>query len=305
NAQSPHSTGLLVETPTRQIPWEPLKRLRPVHPFALRKFLTGYSRLEKALTLHKKLFPEYLIEEQLSERRHIHTHVPYVNISTDQAVGWWDVLGSLVNLVSQHSWFEIDWDVLNNAWAIWQGGTRESDPGAHLAVFLDYIPIQMYGFNCKEALDEFPPMELFHVLFSLKCDIPLITITLLTELELYDTEFDEFWSDADRQQAWLLLEEIESDPGRWPEPVRWLPEMIRWACHETKNPILDRQFDPYRDGPWFPWDDVDEVRYAWQRAQGVIKAFQRLMTWYEEDCSRLGLLAEFLMEGKHCDDLTW
>ncbi len=311
--QPPRSPGLLTgESPPpyrRRIPWGPLRRYRPVHPSALRKFLLGYQRLDKAFRRHHHLFPERPITDaaQFGYMQHVSTHVYHAipGMAPHNSVGWWQVLGSLANLVDEYEWLEIDWEVLNEAWAHWQGAEQgEATHGSHLAVYLDYIPVKMYGFDCNGPMYEFPPIELFHALFSTKCTVQTVSADLLINIEVYD-EFDNVWTPGDQQQAWQLLDEIESDPGQYSEPVRWLPELVRWACHQTGNPMLDKSFDPYRDGPWYPWDDIDEVRYAWQRAQNVIKAFHRLMEWYEADNSRLALLVYFLMEGGGADGLDW
>jgi hypothetical protein len=313
----PGAAGILGHVMARRrLPWAPLRRWRPVHPRALRKYLLGYHRLEKALTRHQQLFPEVPVAERFGQLRHVRTQVcppshpdpDNPKLDSDPAVvGWWQVLGSLLSLAEHHEWFEINWPALNDAWAWWRGGGENDsyNQGAHLAVFLDYIPLNMYGFNCQETIYEFPPMELFHALFARKCDPGAISARLLMEIELYDEEFDDVWGEADRNRAKALLDEIEANTGRYPEPVKWLPELIRWACHETLNPILDRSFDPHKDGPWFSWDEAKDVRYAWQRAQGVIKAFHRLMQWYEADSARLIILAQFLMEGKYSDELDW
>ncbi len=311
NATPSSASGFLEDVVSRrQIPWGPLRRIQPVHPLALRKFLLGYQRLSKAFTRHQQLFPEQPLTEYFGHMQHVRTHVyhPVPGMKDANSVGWWEVLGELVRRVEEQEWFEINWPALDDAWAWWQGDgekEHEDDPGSHLAVFLEYIPLNMYGFNCQETMYEFPPVELFHALFSTKCTITNISASLLIDIEVYDEEWDEVWTPDDRTRAWALISDIESDSGAWSEPIRWLPEIIRWACHQTGNPILDTIFDPYKDGPWFLWEDFQDVSNSWQRARGVINAFQRLMTWYEKDNSRLSLLSGFLMEGEYSDDLDW
>jgi hypothetical protein len=126
---------------------------------------------------------------------------------------------------------------------------------------------------------------------------------LLTAVEIYDGLSD--WTEADRETAWERLRAIEADPGRYPEPVRWLPELARWACGRTGNFILDQSFDLNR-GPWLSWqNDLEQVRTAWRRARPVIDQFHRLIDWVEADQSRLTLLTYALMEGTHYDHLEW
>jgi hypothetical protein len=96
---------------------------------------------------------------------------------------------------------------------------------------------------------------------------------------------------------------IETDPGCYPEPVRWLPELVRWACGKTGNFILDRPASP----PYLHlgWDQLLEVKTAWLRARPLLAQRDRLMRWYEQDPARLTLLADVLMDGKNHDYLDW
>ena len=113
-------------------------------------------------------------------------------------------------------------------------------------------------------------------------------------------------SETDREAAWARLHRIEADPGRYPQPVRWLPELARYACGRTGNPILDCELDPGGQGPWFSWAaDLEQVRAAWRRAQPVLAQFRNLITWSEAGSSRLTLLATSLMEGIDYDQLEW
>jgi hypothetical protein len=180
----------------------------------------------------------------------------------------------------------------------------EEEQGDHLAVFLHYLPVTLYGFTDGETLFEFPPMELLHALLA-NCEIHAVSSQLLIESEIYDNL--EQWDEQNRTSAWQRLEQIEADPGRYPEPVRWLPELARWACHRTGNFMLDQQFDPYHNGPWLTWreNDLLQVQTAWRRAKPVIEVFHRLMQWYEADSANLLKLADFLMQGGNCEQLDW
>ena len=79
----------------------------------------------------------------------------------------------------------------------------------------------------------------------------------------------------ERARAWEILRGVEQNPGRYPEPVRWLPELARWACRRTGNPLLDRPsaahwVEPYHDGLWLSWEsepEVEQTRSAWRRAR--------------------------------------
>jgi hypothetical protein len=163
--------------------------------------------------------------------------------------------------------------------------------------------IKLYGF-VDEALFECPPMELLHALLAPADEVNAVSVQLLEQAGI-DEELDEIWLEADRQRAWALLYTIENNPGQYPEPARWLPELARWACRRTGNVILDRHFDPYRDGPWFRWNELSEVQNTWQRAQPVIHALDRLRVWAEADPDNLAALARFLMRGGSTEPLNW
>ena len=275
------------QSPARLLrPWTLLKRLRPVKVAAVHRRLREVERLSLGLGLLRRHFPAALAE--------------YGDL---KETGWWQVLAHLANLVEEAGWFEINWPVLNDAWALWMSDSEEEE-GDHLAVYLHYVPVTLYGFSDRESLFEFPPMELLHALLA-ECEIQAVSSELLIQAELYDGL--ENWSRQDRAAAWQLLGEVESDPGRYPEPVRWLPELARWACHRTGNVMLDRHFDPYDQGPWFTWrePDLEQLRTAWRRAKPVITAFERLLAWYETDPGKLYHLASYLMKGASCEPLDW
>jgi len=281
-SQSP--AGLLATKNLK--PWAILKRLRPVKLETLGRFVSNYHRLNLALKLIEKHFPEEL--------------KVYDDVSK---ASWWEVLAHLANLIERVEWFEVNWGALNEAWAWWM--ESDDEDGEHLAVFLEYIPVTLYGFTEGENIFEFPPMELLHALLATQCEIKTVSAQLLIDAEIYD-ELDEVWGETERERAWALLREIEADPGRYPEPVRWLPELARWACHCTGNVILDRHFDPYQDGPWFTWAaDLEEVKQAWRRAQPVIQAFHRVMQWSEADSTNIAELANFIMQGGNIDAFDW
>jgi hypothetical protein len=270
---------------TRLRPWALLQRLRPIQLATLARQLHTYERLNLGLQLLDHHFPTTLPE--------------YTDLSS---TGWWEVLADLVNRVEQAGWFQVNWPALNRAWAYWMEDPEEG--GDHLAAFLHYMPVTLYGFSDGETIFDEPVIELLHTLLA-DCDVQTVSAQLLIDCEIYD-DLDDIWRDADRQAAWTLLSQIEADPGRYPEPARWLPELARWACHRTGNVMLDRSFDPHHDGPWFTWaDDLAEIKHAWRRAQPLLKALQRVTAWCEQDNTHIAKLAHFIMEGGSTDELTW
>ena len=269
---------------TQLRPWAWLQRLRPVKVECLTHQLNNYERTITGLRLIESYFPEALAE--------------YTDLAQ---TGWWEIVAHLNNLVEEAGWWEVNWAALNEAWAWWMEEPKEN--GDQMAIFLTYIPARHYGLD-QETILNFPPMELLYVLLDGSAGVA--SSDLLIAIELYDG-IDQ-WAQAEREAAWAQLHTIEADPGLYPEAVRWLPELARWACHRTGNHLLDRVFEPHHDGPWLSWaseSDVEQTRSAWRRARPVIEQFRRLMEWYEADTSRLTLLANFLMEGINYEQLDW
>jgi len=264
-----------------------LKRLRPVTAGAATQMLRDATRLYHTLTLLRTHFPAELAESANEAL---------------QPTAWHRPLGLLCSLVEQNHWFPVNWNALNEAWALWMHTEDHDDYGDHLAAYIYYIPVEMYGFTDHEKIFEFPPMELLRAL--LDQNVEAVRSDILVQAELYDAL--DVWGDRERQSAWARLEEIESDPNRYApsDAVRFLPELARWACARTNNPLLDHHFDPYERGPWFTWaEDLPRVRRWWQRAAPVVEMLHRLMAWYEQDPANLAKLTRFFMEGD-TNDLT-
>jgi hypothetical protein len=94
------------------------------------------------------------------------------------------------------------------------------------------------------------------------------------------------------------LARIEADPGAWPEPIRNLPELARFACHRTGNVVLDQVFNPYQNGPWLTWaNEMSQLAQCWKRAKPVIGQCNRLVAWCEHEPGNIAKLAGFVMGG--------
>lgn len=291
---TPRPPGLLdddrPQPPRTQLrPWAPLHRLRPVKIETLTHQLNTYERTVTGLRLIETYFPHALAD--------------YGDLSQ---TGWWEILAHLNNLIEEAGWWEVNWTALNEAWAWWMEDPMEN--GERMALFLTTIPVRHYGLT-QETILKFPPLELLYILLDGAAGVA--SSDLLIALEWYDA-IDQ-WHPSDRDAVWTRLHAIEANPGPYPETVRWLPELARWACRRTGNHLLDlegtiRWGDPNQDGSWLRWTsalEVEQTRSAWRRARPVIDQFRRLMTWYEADPNRLSLLADFLMEGINYDHLDW
>jgi len=265
-----------------------ISRLRPLTVGWLSHRLQNTARLSTALQRLEQCFPG--VAGQYADLR---------------AVGWWELLAQLANLIESENWFDINWPLLNEAWAVWMAD--DSEHGDHLATFLDYVPVVLYGFDHRGELFDYPPLELLHALLA-ECELAVVSPAMLVSSDLYEAIED--WGAADRQAAWSRLERIEADPGRYPEPVRALPQLARWVCHRSGNLILDSVFDPYDPLclSWIPWDDQEQVtalRAAWPVAQRLIPKLNEIMEWYQADPSSLVALADFLTEDTDDDALQY
>jgi hypothetical protein len=200
--------------------------------------------------------------------------------------GWWGVLGYCIGLAGKAGWFDVDWKLVEDAW-FWWGLKPDRDRGSLLATFLHHLPLRLHGFH--KRIFGYPPMRLLQALLT----GPPIEVTTPRERAIELADLFENWTEADRQAAWgrLVL-------ARLPEPLRRLPELARWACHRTGNPILDRTFDPESSESWFTWaGDLPAVRRYFRQARPLIEELERLMAWYERDPNRhLAMIADILTE---------
>lgn len=267
---------MVAEVPVLR-PWRVLARFRPVTVRAAARRLREFYRLGQALGLVRRHQPALLSDELAG-------------------LPWYQVLALFLEAVERANWFEIDVEVVDEAWQVWQ--YDPDDEGDRLARYLVYIPLRLYGLG--DVSDE-PVLELLRWLFSSR--LSRLSHEVVVQADLH--EFVEGWDRAARERAWGWLVRIEEDPGRYPEPARWLPELVRWACGRTGNYILDTCPGRGLNPPVFNWDSVDEVRVAWRRARPVLEQYERLVTWLEQDEARLALLARCLIDGINYDHLDW
>src|SRR5512137_2760662 len=262
----PRAPGLLMLKP-----WALPARLRPatLQAAAVRR-TQSYHRLARALRLVETHFPGQT--------------AAYHDLAG--VAGWWVVLAGLLNRVEAEDWFEVNWPALNQAWNYLQAKSQ-SDHGDRLATYLDYMPVRLYGFGPARSIHDFPPLELLRVLLHQDPEAVRTDLEAVIKLDL------DHWTVEDRAAAWDRLYAIDTDPGRYPEPARWLPELARWACGATGNVILDQPFDPQRQGPWYAWDLATSFQIAWRRARPVIRQSERLLAW-SQDTTNLITLTRFL-----------
>lgn len=234
-------------------------------------------------------------------RQHFPDHLPRLN-GPLRLEEWPVIMTVFLEAVETAGWFEVNWLVLSEAHQFML--SDNSDHGDRLALFLTYIPVKMLGLR-NEQIFEMPPMELLRAL--LHSEVEVVTTSLQIATELYDSLEEWRASEENRKEAWGRLRQIETNPLDYPEPLRFLPELARWACGNTGNPLLDQHFDPRRNGPWFRWDtELAVVRSAWRRAAPVREAYLRLMNWYSHSGDNLVKLTNYITGATNdTDELNW
>jgi len=256
-----------------------LSRFRPLRLDTLQCRIRYFQRTGLALGLFRTHFPDQALPPNLPQ------------------LDWWQILAIFLDQAEQANWFETDSYLLDQAWATWMEDPTEG--GDSMAAFLHYITGRLHGFGPGNTIFDYPPLELMRALFL--PEVEAVTAGVMDQAGLDD--FIDHWTEADRNRAWQWLNQIETDPGLYHEPTRWLPELVRWACGRTGNFLLDMY--SHRQSGWLRWDDAEEVRVAYRRAQPVMAHLQRLMTWYEQDPARLALLTQCLTKGVNYDHLDW
>lgn len=274
-------------------PWTLLKFARSPRLGALTRKLREYARTSQVLLLFSKHFPWALKE--------------YKTISQP---AWWEMLAHLLNLAETADWFQISWGDFRCGMAVWE--EESDDNGNYLANFLEYIPVVSYGFT-PESISNYPPMEMMFILLS-NSDQVFSAPRLSSVFAQYRLE-DE-WGPLERQQAWERLQAIENEPEQYPEPLRWLPGLARWACGNSGNPILDApplEWDeddsnetqsPQQRPLRFIWDDAERLRKVWGWARPIVEQLKNLLWWINQDETNLVRLFTFFVEGDY-DQLEW
>ena len=151
-----------------------LRRLRPARAVTIGIRLQSYQRLVLALRLLRRLFPEIFESEQRYLNPFLVLHQPPCGQEEDMkamgkgllGVSWWEVLTRILFQVQTEEWFDVNWPVLNDAFARWMAEPDKNN-GDHLAVYLHHLPIRLYGLTEKQVAPfDYPPLEQRHSLLS-------------------------------------------------------------------------------------------------------------------------------------------
>ncbi len=246
-------------------------------------------------------------------------------------VWWGQILVETLRQVEGLGWFPIDWGTIDGLF--YQSRILISCPARReeqqlienkLALFIKYVPILLFGFD-DQTIETFPPIELLRGLLS--CEHHLLNISLSTKRHagVHCLLVQEGWGDQERAWAWVRLENIEHDPLRYPEPMRLLPILGRWAVGHTGNTLLDispilddyalspfyidsvsiRIIEEHGESHWFTWNNIEHALAAWQEAWLAQTSLRRVMDWYEREPERLVRLTRFLAKGEGQHELNW
>lgn len=297
-----------------------LTYLQPLTITAISSRILFYDRLQAAV----KLAHQLRLKRGISRSAKMHEE----NL-TD--VWWGQVLINICRQVEKWGWFPVDWATVDELFyrsrlcSLCSARQKEQRLAeSKLALFLNYIPLLLMGFD-DETIKTVPPLDLMRGFLSCEHHPFQISSSTRDLARIHCLLREEGWGDQERTWAWVRLENIEHDPLRYPESLRWLPLLARWSVGYSGNLLLDRsplpeEGEPFscmdtvliriiegQDGEshWFSWDEVDAARAAYQEVRRVQAALKRVMDWHEQEPNRLAKLAAFLARGEAHHELDW
>lgn len=253
-----------------------LRRFRPLRLETMGKTLNLEPRRIQALRLVYCYFPHKMPEV-----------IAYS--------GWMMILSHFLHQVND-TWFELDWaniamldyllrddypeteeEINDPQW--------ESEVEKLLANLLEVVPFKCLSFedelNEESELGKSPSLNMLMGAFKL---------TGPSDPNLGDTAE----SRARKVAAWQHLN--SGDFSSLPEPLCWLPEVIKYVSGETGNTVLDKNCDFLNwDENWYRWDkDVDLVMNLIRQAKEVRARITTFSKWADSDESRRRLIGDLL-----------
>ncbi len=266
----------MLEAKTYSGPTPPTRLLIPQQ--ALRRFQPAtIDAVAGAISLH----PNRIRALQL-----MYHHFPDLLWDVIPEYGWLDVMRYFLRCVEGEGWFGIDWNNLDDLyqWAMDdypETEEEENDPNwepsalHYMALALEQIPVKCFGFDDWgfNELDQDPPLLLLNCL-----------------LDPHGFDFAKNFGEFDlgeRDPAGANWDHLNAlDSTRLSPPLCWLPEMARYACAETGNPLMDHSshFEKWQFSSWYSWDtDLDTLRQDWQKAQAMLKRVRQFIAWADTE----------------------
>jgi hypothetical protein len=238
-------------------PYTVLKRLRPVSLNALIERATRAQYRVKAIALINRYFPEQLA---------------VVQVSPGLDAPWLEIFGHFLRLVEGAGWFEVDWDRLSSLEEGWcQSGENSYED--HLALYLDNIPVRVYGIG-EDDQDVYNALWILRMLLD---EYTRVDPDFLIGYELYDA-LDDIFSKEE-----ILCHVRNADYSHLPEPLCWLDEICEIAAGNG-NQLLTETFETtdYGMSP-FLWErDLERVKALYREARPAIKRLQAFRDWLAE-----------------------
>lgn len=186
--------------------------------------------------------------------------------------GWPAVLGTILNTVEGRGWFTVDWETVERDEMVDMEIDTE-DEGSYLARWLWEIPIQRYGYsNWDDSWQEENPMI---VILKGLMDKEWSFDSVVDWIDNYGLRGD--WYNNNQRLVWQRLE--TADFSGYPEPLCWLPLIVKVACNLTGDPLLD--FQNYREDepPCYFWSNPEPARQAYRQALPNIDRLQKFLQW--------------------------
>jgi hypothetical protein len=262
----------------------PLRCLRPLRSGTLADELREYQQIRIVLNRMERFFPDNFQQNKQG----------FAWTETEPRLIWEDLLLELYRW-ADGLLFEVAWPLLE---------IGEVD----LAVFLEHLPLVLYGFG--EETWENPLLTLLRYLLSGECVTEEDFNWLLNELGLNSLLGLDTWRKYSFDDSWQRLFLIDKYPERFSQMMRHLPDLARYVCSETGNPLLDQSYCDdvcyvYMIDDWFAWtwDEVEQVRRWWQQARQILEAGEQLTAWARQG-ENLARLARFIMTGEGAFSIT-
>lgn len=270
-----------------------LRHSQPLKVEPACRIVREYGRRLKAISLVNSYFPQ-------------HTY------AVANQPGWPDIVTILLDKVDSQGWFAVDWSTVQYLLhRVEQAGFDEllfnpegpENPRDQLALTLDYIPLQRFGFDARMPLPvRDRTLKLLHILLGNAGNVGSALDSLRLDFQL-PPAFK--WEDIDQVAVWHRLQVLSQFQ---PQPMCWLEEAARYATGLTGNLLLDRQpidiafggyLDTWRlqdywsDFFWEP-DEVEYVRSLYRQALVVLDRVRQLCSWASYSNPRLLQIFSFL-----------
>lgn len=227
--------------------------------------------------------------------RLVHRYFPYEMPKVISHPEWMMILNHFLHLANDN-WFELDWaniamldywlrDDYPETEEEMNDPHWESEVEKLLAKLLEFVPFKCLSFEDERNEDsEIGKSLILNILMDVfKLDSP-------PGLNVGDTTE----SSARKVAAWQHLN--AGDFSSLPEPLCWLPEVIKYVSGQTGNTVLDKNCDFLNwDENWYRWDkDLDLVMNLIRQAKEVRARISTFSKWADSDESRLRLIGDLL-----------